>query len=314
MVQISRIKTGNSQRLKTLKHGELSQRQNHRFARINKSVKMAKLVGPKESDVDIDKETQEISEISLTQALEDVSQQGYAQCMALQQKQQLLISLQATLSEMDEKVEETEMKLKSTVREILILQGEMEHIQQHTQDLVSRSITVYNENAQLQRLIVEEEDNYHCALAGYNTYRDKMDGHRTAISQAESQTRAHRQLAEKRVLFRELTEKRELLRADLDNPEGIAVKQEQKEMDDMRGQISAKTKMVTEKRALILKEFESHTLIKKDIEIQNKRYEAIVRRLHCQLKKAQSSHRQLSDDICHMEREIQGLRKCLEEP
>lgn len=39
-------------------------------------------------------------------------------------------------------------------------------------------------------------------------------------------------------------------------------------MDDMRGQISARRKMVTERRELILKEFESHTLIKKHIEVR----------------------------------------------
>ncbi|KAJ8003789.1 hypothetical protein DPEC_G00152040 [Dallia pectoralis] len=261
----------------------------------------------------MNKETPEIPDISLTQALEDVSQQGYAQNMEVQQKQQLLRSLQAILSEKDNRVKETEMKLKSTLRQILILQGEMERIQQHMQDISSHSITVHNENSQLRHLIDIEEDNYHCVLAGYNTYRNKMEGHRKAILQAERQTTAHLELAEKRVLVRELTEKREELRADLDNPKGSAVKQEQKEIDDMKEQISVLTNMVMEKRAHIQKEFESQTVIKKDIEIQNKRYEAIVKRLHCQLKKAESSHRQLSDDVYHMEREIQDLKRCLQE-
>lgn len=37
-------------------------------------------------------------DLSLTQALEDVSQQGYAQIVALQEKQQVLSSLQVKLS------------------------------------------------------------------------------------------------------------------------------------------------------------------------------------------------------------------------
>lgn len=49
-------------------------------------------------------------------------------------------------------------------------------------------------------------------------------------------------------------------------------------------------------------------------QIQNRRYNAIVKRLHCQLMKAQSGHRQLSNDIYHMEREIQDLKKRLEVP
>lgn len=49
-------------------------------------------------------------------------------------------------------------------------------------------------------------------------------------------------------------------------------------------------------------------------QIQNRRYNAIVKRLHCQLMKAQSGHRQLSDDIYRMEREIQDLKRHLEVP
>nr|XP_046175729.1 coiled-coil domain-containing protein 122-like [Oncorhynchus gorbuscha] len=253
-------------------------------------------------------------DFSLTQALEDVSQQGYAQIVALREKQQVLSSLQAILSDIEKKGKEAEVELKSNVRQILILEGEMEHLQRHMQDLGLRSVTVYNENTVLRLLIEEEEDNFSRVLAGYNTYRNKMEGHRTAVLQAESQTRAHRELVEKRALVRVLTERREELRADLENPEGNAVKQAQKELDDMRGQISDRRKMVTERRELILKEFESHTLIKKHIEIQNRRYDAIVKRLHCQLMKAQSGHRQLSDDIYHMEREIQDLKRHLEVP
>ncbi|KAL1022244.1 hypothetical protein UPYG_G00024140 [Umbra pygmaea] len=261
----------------------------------------------------IDVERQEGHDVSLTQAIEDVAQQGYAQSLALQEKQQVLTSLEDILSDKEKQGEELEMKLKSVVRQILVLEGEMEQLQRHTQDLGSQSISLYNDNTELWLLIDEQEDNYHCTLAGYNTYRNKMEGHRAAILQAETQTRAHRVLVEKRALVRELMEKREKLRADLENPEGSTVKQAQKEIVDLRLQISALRKMVTEKRALILKEFESHTSIRKDIEIQNKRYDAIVKRLHCQLKNAKSNQRQLSDDVYHMEKKIQDLKRCLEE-
>ncbi|CDQ92223.1 unnamed protein product [Oncorhynchus mykiss] len=249
-------------------------------------------------------------DFSLTQALEDVSQQGYAQIVALREKQQVLSSLQAILSDIEKKGKEAEVELKSNVRQILILEGEMEHLQRHMQDLGLRSVTVYNENTELRLLIEEEEDNFSRVLAGYNTYRNKMEGHRTAVLQAESQTRAHRELGSGQSAHRE----ERGAEADLENPEGNAVKQAQKELDDMRGQISDRRKLVTERRELILKEFESHTLIKKHIEIQNRRYDAIVKRLHCQLMKAQSGHRQLSDDIYHMEREIQDLKRHLEVP
>uniref|UniRef100_A0A8C8G2V7 Uncharacterized protein n=1 Tax=Oncorhynchus tshawytscha TaxID=74940 RepID=A0A8C8G2V7_ONCTS len=237
--------------------------------------------------------------------LEDVSQQGYAQIVALREKQQVLSSLQVNLSL--PKGKEAEVELKSNMRQILILEGEMEHLQRHMQDLGLRSVTVYNENTELRLLIEEEEDNFSRVLAGYNTYRNKMEGHRTAVLQAESQTRAHRELVEKRALVRVLTERREELRADLENPEGNAVKQAQKELDDMRGK---------EMQDNVNKNQKVPYLFKTQVccsQIQNRRYDAIVKRLHCQLMKAQSGHRQLSDDIYHMEREIQDLKRHLEQ-
>uniref|UniRef100_A0A8C7D0F8 Uncharacterized protein n=1 Tax=Oncorhynchus kisutch TaxID=8019 RepID=A0A8C7D0F8_ONCKI len=200
-------------------------------------------------------------------ALGDVSQQGYAQIVALREEQQVLSSLQLNLSL--PKGKEAEVELKSNVRQILILEGEMEQLQRHMQDLGLRSVTVYNENTELRLLMKEEEDNFSRVLAGYNTYRNKMEGHRTAVLQVESQTRAHREE-----------------RGAEDRP------------GEPRGErcecCTYKKERNAGKNPKLPYLFKTHVCCS---QIQNRRYDAIVKRLHCQLMKAQSGHRQLQNNL-----------------
>ncbi|XP_028427715.1 coiled-coil domain-containing protein 122 isoform X3 [Perca flavescens] len=237
--------------------------------------------------------TQDTSGFSLTKAVEDVSQHGCAQTEALKEKQKTLISLQATLSEVEKKGGMAEQELRSKVREFLMLEGEMEHLERQTRVLHDRCASIRKENTELQIGISEEEENARKALAGFNAYRNKMEVHRAAVLHAASQTEAHKELEEKRALVRMLTQKKEELKS---------------EIDALKGEISLMRETIAKTREKVQKELDTHTQIKKDIEIQNRRYEAIVKRLRCQLSRAQAAHRQMSEDVYHMERELAQLK------
>ncbi|XP_078100192.1 coiled-coil domain-containing protein 122 isoform X2 [Sander vitreus] len=213
--------------------------------------------------------TQDKSGFSLTKAVEDVSQHGYAQTEALKEKQKTLISLQATLSEVEKIGGMAEQELRSKVREFLMLEGEMEHLERQTRVLHDHCASIRKENTELQIGISQEEENARMALAEFNTYRNKMEVHRAAVLHAASQTEAHKELEEKRALVRMLTQKKEELKVDLEDPNGNTVQM---------------------------------------AKIQNRRYEAIVKRLRCQLSRAQAAHRQISEDVYHMERELAQLK------
>lgn len=135
----------------------------------------------------------------------------------------LCLLFQATLSDVEKKGEKAERELRSKVREILMLEGEMEHLQQQTKVLHNRCASISKENTELQIGISEEEESARMTLAGFNTYRNKMEGHRAAVLHAVSQTEAHKELEEKRALVRMLTQKKEELKEDLENPNGNTV-------------------------------------------------------------------------------------------
>lgn len=131
--------------------------------------------------------------------------------------------MQTTLSDVEKKGETAEQELRATVREILMLEGEMEPLERQMKVLRDRCASISKENTGLQIGVSEEEENARVALAGFNTYRKKMEGHRAAVMHAASQTEAHKVLQEKRVLVRMLTQKKEELKADLENPNGNTV-------------------------------------------------------------------------------------------
>ncbi|XP_068612688.1 coiled-coil domain-containing protein 122 [Brachionichthys hirsutus] len=256
--------------------------------------------------------TQEKPEFSLTKAVEDVSQHGYTQSEALKEKQETLRSLQAELSDAENKAVTAERELRSKAREILILEAETERLDHQRKILLDRCASTAKENAELQEARAEEEQQAQAALEVFNAYRKKMQSHREAVLHSVSQTEAHRLLGEKRAQVRRLMEKKEQLQEDLKNPCGNTAQTAKREVEALKGEIAATRGAAAEGRQRLQKELETQNLIKKDIEIQNKRYEAIVKRLHCQLSRSQAVHRQLSEDIYHMQRQLAELKGQLE--
>ncbi|XP_033838093.1 coiled-coil domain-containing protein 122-like [Periophthalmus magnuspinnatus] len=249
---------------------------------------------------------------TLSKVVEDVSQHSFAQTEALKEKQKTLQSLKASLSDAENQTKQVEIELRSKVRLLLALESNTEHLEQQTQVLLQGCISISQENTDLQNLIREEQEKTSTAMALYDCYRAKMEEHRAAVMLAVSQTQVHKELEERREHVMVLKQKKEELKEDLENPNGNAVQMAKRKTSALKEQIIAKKKAIAEKRSKVRKEAETHSHIKKDIEIQNRRYEAIVKRLHCQLSKAQANRRQMSAEVYHMERQISELRRQLE--
>lgn len=132
----------------------------------------------------------------------------------------LFFNFQAAVSETERNAEAAEQQLRSHLREILILEAEMEILEQEMKVLQGRCASISVENTRLQAEIREEEDVAQVALEGFGTYRKKMEAHRVAVMQASSRTDEHRALEERRASVRRLTQERDELREDLGNPRG----------------------------------------------------------------------------------------------
>uniref|UniRef100_A0A3Q2PU58 Uncharacterized protein n=1 Tax=Fundulus heteroclitus TaxID=8078 RepID=A0A3Q2PU58_FUNHE len=196
--------------------------------------------------------------------------------------QQSVFIFKETLADIEKKFQHAEQELRSKSREIQLLEGEIEHLERQRKILLESCTSISKENIELQMLIQEEEDNAQLTLGKFDMYRKKMKGHRDTVLQAMSQTETHRELEEKRMLVCKLRQEKEQLRKDLQNPNDNT--------PQMRELLDKKV-AIAERREHLKNEFETHAKLKKDIEIQNRRHEAIVKRLRSQLSRAQAVHR-----------------------
>ncbi|XP_037552739.1 coiled-coil domain-containing protein 122-like [Nematolebias whitei] len=250
---------------------------------------------------------QETQDFLLTKVVEDVSQHGFAQNEDLKEKRKMLSSLQATLSDVEKKGEAAEQELRSKERDVLMVEGEMEHLERQIKDLHDRCATVRKENTELHIVISEEKEKARLVLATFDTYRAKMKGHRAAVLHSVSQTEVYKELEEKKVLVQKLKQMKEQLKEDLQNPNGNTVQIAKSEVNALKKEISERRKTLAERREELREEFETHVQLKKDIKIQNRRHEAIVKRLHCQVSRAQAAHRQMLDEVFHLKRQLEQL-------
>ncbi|XP_027867147.1 coiled-coil domain-containing protein 122 isoform X1 [Xiphophorus couchianus] len=250
------------------------------------------------------KGSQESCGFSLTKAVEDVSQHSHTQTETLREKQKTLKSLQAALDAVEKEIPHVEHRLRSRWREIRLLDGEMEHLEKQRALLQDRCAGINKENVKLNVLLQDEEESARSALEKFSAYRNKMQGHKDAVLQAVSQTEAHRELKENRMLVLKLRQEKEQLKEDLQNPNGITLQTAKEEIDALKREISEWKTAIAEGREQLKKEFEIHAKLKRDIEIQTRRYEAIAKRLRCQLSRVQAVHRQTLDEIFHLQKQL----------
>ncbi|XP_072371527.1 coiled-coil domain-containing protein 122 [Scyliorhinus torazame] len=251
------------------------------------------------------------TQLSLSQIVKEVAQQQHQQTVEAEKSKSVLSNLQAQLFELEKEKKTILQEIRTTEKQIYHLENESESRQQHCADLEAQLWSLNANNLQLKFAIQEEEEKYFKFLAEYDKYRKKMLGHKELTNQLESRSPIVMQLEEKILMVKELKAKKEELAADLMNPEGNIIKQVQGEITELKTKISEIREAINEKSVLLIKEEERHVQLRKEIEVQNKRCEAILKRLYCQLNKVQSNKRQFTWDIQHMEKTAAHLRRCL---
>lgn len=130
--------------------------------------------------------------------------------------------------------EAAELQLRSMLREILIVEAEMENLQRGADNLLGRCASISVENTRLRVSMREQEAEAAAALEKFTAYLNKMQAHRAAVKMASCHTQEHRALEESRALVGTLTQQRDELRKDLDNPNGNTVQREKVEKEKQR--------------------------------------------------------------------------------
>ncbi|XP_077425152.1 coiled-coil domain-containing protein 122 isoform X1 [Vanacampus margaritifer] len=270
-------------------------------------------------------------QLSVDQALENISQHDNSETETLQKEEETLSSLQATLSDVQKNSDEAEKKLRQTTRDLLFMEDDVVRLEQRVQAGRDQCASITAEHTKLLEQISEEEEKASMARAQFQIYRRKMEEHMQAVLRSVGRTDACTE--EKRTLVQKVRKAKEELKEDLKNPHGIEVQSakvnekivvvfvyfhtkawilsQQREIDALRGEIGEMMANIAKRKENLQKELETQALIKQDIAGQRQRFEAVSKHLSCQINKAQVAYRDISKDIHHTERRKAELQRQL---
>ncbi|KAM4859716.1 coiled-coil domain-containing protein 122 isoform 2-T2 [Thomomys bottae] len=209
---------------------------------------------------------------SLTEAVEQVAKQQQSQISEIEKNKKILFHLQNELHELEKQIAAVSQETKETERQIFQQDDTMENSKLRCEHLESQIKSIYKENVALKFDIGIAQEDYEKNMIRYNEYYAKINAHKDSLQEIQSKWSFVTELNEKRGLVNQLKIKKDELVKDLQNPGGSQITQ---------------------------------------VQVQHKRYNAILKRLHCQVNKLQSNRRQWQRSIEQLEKTAAELRKCI---
>ncbi|XP_042637846.1 coiled-coil domain-containing protein 122 [Orycteropus afer afer] len=246
---------------------------------------------------------------SLTDAVEQVAKQQQSQTSEIEKNKKLLFHLQNELHELEIQIASVSAETKDTERQIYQQDAAIENTKLHCRSLETQIKSLHTENVKLQFDVEAAQEDFEEHMIRYNAYYAKMKAHKDSLGEIESKWSFMMELYEKRDLVKKLKTEKEELMKDLQNPEGNRIKQVQEDITKLSDKIIMIKESLIEKTYFLEKEKKTHEKLRKEIEVQHKRYDAILKRLHCQVNKLQSNRRQWQWNIEQLEKTAAELRK-----
>ncbi|XP_010204886.2 coiled-coil domain-containing protein 122 [Colius striatus] len=248
---------------------------------------------------------------SLTEVVKQVAEQQHSQVSEIEKSRTLLFQLQAKFQELEKDMDSIVLEMKVTERQIYLQDDAIEVTKHHCESLEAQVRALYFENLKLKCDSETLQEEFEMVFARNNEYREKIKAHKHLFWEMESKMPVMIELEKKKAVVKELKIKKEELMHDLQNPEGSVIKQVQEEITFLKREITTLKEFISKKTDLLEEETKMHAKLRKEIEVQNKRYNAILKRLHCQLNKLQLNKRQWHQNIQQLEKKAAELRKCL---
>ncbi|NWX40145.1 CC122 protein, partial [Steatornis caripensis] len=248
---------------------------------------------------------------SLIEVVKQVAEQQHSQASEIEKSKMVLFQLQAKFQELEKEMESILLEMKMTEREIYLQDDAIEVTKYHCENLEAQVRALYSENLRLRHDAETVQEEFEMTFARNNEYREKIKAHKHLFWEIENKMPVMIELAEKKAVVKGLKMKKDELMCDLQNPEGSVIKQVQEEITLLKKEITTLKEFINKKTGVLEEEKKMHAKLSKEIEVQNKRYDAILKRLHCQLNKVHSNKRQWHWNIQQLEKKAAELRKCL---
>nr|XP_023407033.1 coiled-coil domain-containing protein 122 [Loxodonta africana] len=279
------------------KEGEPKRRGDYRHRRMSGNEERKSQGEPKEDTT------------SLADAVEQVAKQQQSQTSEIERNKKVLFHLQNELHELEKQIASVSAETKETERQIYQQDAAIENTKLQCRSLETQIKSLHTENVKLKFDIEAAQEDFEECMIRHNAYYAKIRAHKDSVEETESKWSLMTELHEKQNLIKKLMTMKEELMQDLQNPEGNRIKQVQEDITKLSDKIITIKESIIEKTCFLEKEKKTHEKLRKEIEVQHKRYDAILKRLHCQVKKCQSNRRQWQWNIQQLEKTAAELRK-----
>ncbi|XP_044525323.1 coiled-coil domain-containing protein 122 [Gracilinanus agilis] len=248
---------------------------------------------------------------SFSDVVKEVIEQQQSQTSEIEKNKKVLIQLQNEVRELEKQMGSVIAETKETEKHIYQQESEIEKAKSHYQSLEAQIKSLHAENVKLKFSIEVAQEEFEEYLTRNNAYDEKIRVYKESIAEVENKWPFMIKLHQKKEQVKKLMKKKEELFHDLQNPDGNMIKQAQEEIMNLKDKIITVEASISTKTSLLEEEKNVHEKLRKEIEVQNKRYDAILKRLHCQVNKLQANRRQWQWNIQQMEKTAEELRRCI---
>uniref|UniRef100_A0A8C5Q590 Coiled-coil domain-containing protein 122 n=1 Tax=Leptobrachium leishanense TaxID=445787 RepID=A0A8C5Q590_9ANUR len=249
--------------------------------------------------------------LSLAEMVTQVAQEQLSQASEIENNREVLIQLQSKLYALETELKSVLLEAKAVEKQICQEEDTIDNITHLCSIQEKQNYSIYAENVRLKMALENLDEDFQAILSRNNKYREKVADNIKHFSDIENKLPAMIELIKQRDENRILKARKEEMMCDLLDPECSALK-EKEEIEFLQRKVKEIKQLIAEKSVSYEKEIEAHYMLRKEVEVQWKRYDAILKRLHCQLKRAQLGRRRYTWNLERMEKTVADLKANLE--
>nr|XP_056718044.1 coiled-coil domain-containing protein 122 [Euleptes europaea] len=248
---------------------------------------------------------------SLAEVVKQVGQQEQSQASEIGKSQAVLGQLQTHLQDLETQINRFITETKAVERQIFHQDEAITASNQHCETLQTQIATLCAENLTLKFDTEALEEEFKMMMLRNEAYRKNIRAHKGQFEETENKWPLMVDVANKRATVKGLIAKKEELMSAFENPEGNAADCVRDEIACLETEINVLKEAVSQKENALQDENNIQVRLRKEIEVENKRCGAILKRLRCQVNKLQASQRQARWNVQQMENRAAELRKLL---
>ncbi|XP_058041999.1 coiled-coil domain-containing protein 122 [Ahaetulla prasina] len=251
--------------------------------------------------------------LGIAEMVKRVAERQNTQACEIQKSKEVLTQMQAQLRDLEIQRNSVVAERKAVERQTYFSEEALATTRGHLEDLEAEISALHGENVKLSQEVDVLQEELEKKMLENGAYYEKMAAHRNRFEGAESKLPFVVELVTKRATIQQLMEKKEGLVASLrEGEEQDTVGQVQDEISCLQSEIKVLKEAVGEKENIIRDEKSRQATLQKEIELQRKRSEAVLKRLRCQVNNLELERKQRRLKMQQLEEEEEELRKMLQ--